>query len=214
MQAVEAIETVRDELLHPKAVLSVLGDPKPITARPEDTVAAALRTMYQNDFSQMPVYNGKQYHGLLTTNTVARQLADQLERHNGLAEDVPVQDPLAFVEGIENVLHRPRNLSVTETVWEFTTAAANGRPVTALILTNNGMRDELPLGIVVAEDLARLSRYHTPRGRATSIRGIAPTVIPNEETPRLRLVRTDMPPIGQVRIRFVGSKESLYSPRG
>lgn len=157
LQAVQAIEKVRDELLHPRTVLSVLGDPKPITAHPDDTVAAALRTMYQNDFSQMPVYNGKKYHGLLTTNTVARWLADQLERHDGLAEDVPVRDLLDFVEGIENVLHRPRNLSVTETIWEFTNAAANGRPVTALILTNNGRRDELPLGIVVAEDLARLS---------------------------------------------------------
>ena len=50
-----------------------------------------------------------------------------------------------------------RHLSVTETVWEFTKAAANGRPVTALILTDSGKPDESPLGIVVAEDLTRLS---------------------------------------------------------
>jgi hypothetical protein len=45
---------------------------------------------------------------------------------------------------------------VTETVWEFTTAAVNGRPITALILTNSGRPDESPLGIVVAEDLTQL----------------------------------------------------------
>jgi hypothetical protein len=112
--------------------------------------------MYRNDFSQMPVYNDKQYLGLLTTNTVARWLADQLERHDGLAEDAPIRDVLAFAEGVENVFHRPRSLSVTETVWEFTTAAANGRPITALILTNSGRPDESPLGIVVAEDLTQL----------------------------------------------------------
>jgi predicted transcriptional regulator len=55
--------------------------------------------MYRNDFSQIPVYNDKRYLGLLTTNTVARWLADQLERHDGLAEDAPIRDVLAFAEG-------------------------------------------------------------------------------------------------------------------
>lgn len=57
MQAVQAIERIRDELLRPRTVLSVLNSPKPTTAHPDATVATTLQTMYRNDFSQMPVYN-------------------------------------------------------------------------------------------------------------------------------------------------------------
>lgn len=156
MQAVEAIEKVRDELFHPSPVLAALECPKPMVAHPDDTVAATLQTMYANNFSQVPVYDGKTYVGLLTTNTVARWVADQMEKEGGIVLDEIVRKALGLREDVETVLHRPRSLSVSETVWEFTTAARNGTPITALILTQNGRKSESPLGIIVAEDLARL----------------------------------------------------------
>jgi CBS domain-containing protein len=155
--AVAAVEAIRDDLRSPSPVLAVLNNPKPMVASPEDTVASTLQTMYAHDFSQMPVYDGKTYVGLLTTNTVARWVADQMVKEEGIVLDGPVREALAVSEtNAENILHRPRTLSVSETVWEFTTAAPNGTPVTALIITQNGCKDEAPLGIVVAEDLARL----------------------------------------------------------
>jgi len=156
--AVSAIRRLRGELLGPKLVLAVLKRrDRPVTVAPGESVRRALDTMYENDFSQVPVYDGSTYVGLLTTNTVARWVADQMRRHDGLAEDAPVGETLTFSEDIERVEHLPRGVTTTEAVWRFATAAEEGRPLTTLLVTDSGKRTETPLGIVVAEDLARLS---------------------------------------------------------
>ncbi len=156
-EVTEAIERLRDELLRPATVLNILRGKKPELVHPYTPVGETLLLMYANDYSQMPVYDGNTYVGLLTTNTVARWVADQMRQHEGLAEDAPVEAVLSFAEGDEQVFHVPRTLSVAETLWRFATSAEAGKPVTALIITETGKQNETPLGIVVAENLARLS---------------------------------------------------------
>ncbi|MEE1940791.1 CBS domain-containing protein [Streptomyces sp. TRM 70361] len=156
--AVAAVRRLRDELLGPKLVLAALGQRgRPVTVAPGESVRRVLEKMYENDFSQVPVYDGSAYVGLLTTNTVARWVADQMRRHDGLAEDAPVQEALRFSEGIERVEHLSRGTTAPEVVWRFATAAEEGRPLTAVIITHNGKPTEAPLGIAVADDLARLA---------------------------------------------------------
>jgi predicted transcriptional regulator len=161
---VEAIQRLRDALKRPETALAALKQTKPFIAAPTGTVRATLHTMYTNDYSQVPVYEGERYLGLLTTNTVARWLADQMNQHDGLAEDVAVGEVLEFSEGIERVVHLPRDVSTVEAIWHFTNAAESGHPMTALIITHSGKTTESPLAIVVAQDLAvfDLTR-HEPR---------------------------------------------------
>ncbi|GAA3654934.1 CBS domain-containing protein [Streptomyces chitinivorans] len=155
--AVAAIRRLREELTGPKLLMAFLGHTRPVTAAPGDSVRQVLDTMYENDFSQVPVYDGSAYAGLLTTNTVARWVADQMRRHGGLAEDAPVEEALKFSEGAERVEHVSRSTTAPQALWRFTTAAREGRPLTAVIVTHNGRPTEAPLGIAVAEDLARLA---------------------------------------------------------
>ena len=155
--AVEAVRRLRDEMLHPATVLAVLKRGKPVTVTPDESVRRALDTMYEYDFSQVPVYENVAYVGLLTTNTVARWVANQMRQHDGLAEDAPVEAVLKFSEGTERVSHLSREVTTTEAIWRFTAAAERGLPLTALIITHTGKTTETPLGIVVTEDLARLS---------------------------------------------------------
>src|SRR5690606_37338215 len=84
--AVAAIRRLRNEMLNPPMVLAILKRDKPVTASPDESVRRVLDVMYENDFSQVPVYERDVYQGLLTTNTVARWVADQMRRHEGLAE--------------------------------------------------------------------------------------------------------------------------------
>jgi predicted transcriptional regulator len=155
--AVAAIRRLRNEILNPPLVLAILKRDKPVTASPDESVRRVLDVMYENNFSQVPVYERDVYQGLLTTNTVARWVADQMRRHEGLAEDAPARDALKFSERTDDVKHVARTVTTTEAIWRFTTAAESGQPLTALIITEHGSLHESPLGIVVAEDLARLS---------------------------------------------------------
>jgi predicted transcriptional regulator len=155
--AVAVIRRLRNEMLNPATVLATLKRDKPVTAKPDESVRWVLDVMYENDFSQVPVYEGDVYVGLLTTNTVARWVADQMRQHEGLAEDAPAREALKFSERTDDVQHVARTVTTTEAIWRFATAAESGQPLTALIITEHGSENESPLGIVVAEDLARLS---------------------------------------------------------
>lgn len=154
--AVAEMRRVRDLLLKPPTVIAVLKPGKPFVAGPQESVRDVLERMYANDFSQVPVYDGNDYVGLLTTNTVARWVAVQMTRNDGLAEDTSIEEALTFGEGPENVRHLRKQTSAPEAVRLFVGAAERGEPLAALILTESGKKTQTPVAMVVPADLPRL----------------------------------------------------------
>lgn len=153
----EAMRHVRDQFLHPPTVLTVLKQQRPMVVEPTSSVRQVLDQMYEHDFSQVPVYESTTYVGLLTTNTVARWVADQMRTQDGLAEDASIEAALAFTEGTELVMHEARTVTTTEAVRSFTIAAERHQPITALIVSHSGKPNELPLAVVVSADLPLFS---------------------------------------------------------
>jgi CBS domain-containing protein len=151
--AAAVLEKLRDELLYPMTALAGLRRPKPVTLRPDQSVRQALALVRDEDFSQIPIYDDGTYVSLLTTNTVARWLADQMHRHDGLAEDATIAEVLQFQEE-ERVRHVARDVPAREVVNEYAACAAEGRPLSAVIISHSGSPSEAPLGLVVPEDLA------------------------------------------------------------
>lgn len=76
-----------DQLLQNPSVLTANNLPKPYLLAPEMSVQHALKEMYRQNFSQVPIYGANGYEGLLTANTFARWLAHQLETSDGCAAD-------------------------------------------------------------------------------------------------------------------------------
>lgn len=155
--AVGAMQRVRDRFLQPPTCLSALKPHKPLVVAPDSSVRDALDQMYDLEFSQVPVYDGDRFIGLLTTNTVARWIGQQLREHDGLAEDTSVGAALAFQEDQERVEHVARTISTTEALRTFTLAAERGESLVALIVSNSGKPTEQPLAVVVAADLPALA---------------------------------------------------------
>jgi hypothetical protein len=108
------------------------------------------------DYSQLPVYDDGNYRGLLTTNAIARWLADQMTSTDGLAESESVRLVLGFAEQQERALHVPRTITAADAIHQLSRGGRAGKPVTALIITHSGKVTELPLAIVVADDLPAL----------------------------------------------------------
>lgn len=153
---VAVIEQIRDHLISPPAALRILGGQKPTTIEPPRTLRAALQLMHRHDFSQLPVYDNAAFVGLLTNNAVARWMADQMHRHDGLAADAPVSDVLAFAEDSDRVEHVGRDITAAQAVATFAESAGKGTPLTALIVTHAGKPTETPISIIVSADLPRL----------------------------------------------------------
>ena len=153
LAATTVLEGLRDELINPKSALAGLRRPRPVTLSQFQSVRQALALVRDEDFSQVPIYDDGFYVGLLTTNTVTRWLADQMHRHDGLAEDASIGEVLMFQEE-ERVRHVGRDTPAREIVNEYAASAADGKPLSAVIISHSGTTSEVPLGLVVPEDLA------------------------------------------------------------
>lgn len=151
------IELLREQILAPQKAYVVLGPMNVRVARPADPIAAVLEHVRRFDYSQLPIYDDNGYVGILTTNTIARWLADQFGRNTGMAEEEPVRKVMGFAEPHESARLVPRTITAAEAIDRLSHGGAEGRPLTALIITDRGKATETPLAVVVADDLPALS---------------------------------------------------------
>jgi hypothetical protein len=156
-EVVDEIERLRDLLVSPPSALSVLGARDVCVARCGEHIRTALEHVRRFDYSQLPVYDDKQYVGILTTNTIARWLAHQLALNQGLAEEETVQQVLNFSEDHERALLVRRTITAAEAIDKLSHGGANRTPMTALIVTDRGLRSETPLRVIAVFDLPQLT---------------------------------------------------------
>ena len=157
LDVVTGIERLRDFIRRPPTALSAIPRQTVRITRPEDPLSSALRWVREYDYSQFPVYDRGRYSGLLTTNTVARWLADQLG-DIGLAEEVPVAQVLRFAEPQDQAKLVARSITVLEAMFALQHGAPRGEPVPALVVTNEARIHEDPLAIITTDDLPSLSK--------------------------------------------------------
>lgn len=162
LDLVDQIERLRDLYLKPPTALGALGQMEVCSVSPDQPVSAALEYVRLFDYSQLPVYDGDRYAGILTTNAVARWLAAQLAQTGGLAEAESVGHVLAFAEQHERARHVPRSITAANAIHQLSRGGRAGTPLTALIITNSGQTSEKPLAVVVDDDLPALIAALTP----------------------------------------------------
>jgi CBS domain-containing protein len=154
---IDQIERLRDQLPAPPRALNVLTTREICTAHPDEPVTVALRHVLRFDYSQLPVDDGDRYVGSLTTNALARWLADQLAKNDDLAESQSVQRVLEFAEAHERAVHVAKTITAADAVDRLSSVGGSGRPLAALIITETGRSSEKPLAVVVGDDLPALT---------------------------------------------------------
>lgn len=153
---VRQIEALRDQVRTPPTALSAVPTGPVSKASPTDQISTVLATVRTYGYSQLPVYDATGYVWLLTTNAIARWLADQMDTEGGFAIDSPVADVKPFVEHYEVARLVTRSTTASQAIDLLSTGGPGGRPALALLVTHNGNRSEQPLAVVVAEDLPLL----------------------------------------------------------
>lgn len=156
LDAVEQIEQLLALYLQPRTALSILGQREVRSVDPGQPVSTALEYVRLFDYSQLPVYDGDNYVGILTTNACARWLAAQLAANEGLAEAETVGHVLKFAEQHERAQHVPRSIAAAEAVHRLSKGGQDSKPLTALIITHSGRPAEKLLRVVVDDDLPAL----------------------------------------------------------
>lgn len=153
-EAVKQIEHLKDLITSPpKAMDYSSRDVKSIS--PDDTIEQVLTAIKCNALSQFPVYEGKQYRGLLTENGITRWLALNVAEHKSLDDfilglmEYKVAEVLSNEEKRKNCEFVDRNSSIDMVIELF---ACNAQ-LESVLITENGSKHMMPLGIITSFDV-------------------------------------------------------------
>lgn len=104
MTTVEAIERIRGGLLKPPSIGSFVRGQRVVQATDDAQLGPLLIEMRLNDYSQAPVVGTGSAIGLITTNAIARWMAQQLQ-DNGFvdANDATVYAAMSMSEPFESI---------------------------------------------------------------------------------------------------------------
>ncbi|MCK7663168.1 CBS domain-containing protein [Corynebacterium sp. CCM 9185] len=153
---VEEIRRLRDILLAAPTLVSVLRQNPIVRFSPDTPVHDVLSAIREKGYSQFPIYDdGGSYHRLLTARSVARWIAHDLA-DNGQLDAATVADVLRFAEPHDRAVLVPRTTTVPEALEILGTRDSGGQLPDAMIVTEHGKREQLPLLIVVAADIPAL----------------------------------------------------------
>lgn len=151
------IEKIRDFILAPPTVEPIFFK-EVVTCKPDDNVSEVAKIMLKNSFSQIPIYDGEIFKGLLTTETISRWLADRLEANEGILMEESVGVVATFCEYDNNYRFISRRATLYDVLEHFNDFPRSGRNLNAIIITNSGKVNQKPLGIVTVYDLPEIYR--------------------------------------------------------
>jgi predicted transcriptional regulator len=151
-ETVELIERIRDQFVRPARAE---GHFRRVvqTVEADTSVLEAMRLISQTDYTQFPVYQGRDFKGLLTSHGITHWLA-QLNLEGAtcaLLKQAAVGDVLAFErERLDrNCRIVARDMPVDEIVALF-----HAHPdLVAVLITEHGRQNERPVGIVTTWDV-------------------------------------------------------------
>ena len=154
-KALEEIQRIANSLMKPTKVYDVIGH-NFIKVDAQDTLSETLKLMKKHDYSKIPVYEDKQYRGLLTGNTVIRWMANNMDDQEDIVQsldDIFLKDLLGYNKAKDDVGFVDRDILVSE----FMARIADNPPGSGTyIMTQNGKQNEMPLAIITAHDYAHL----------------------------------------------------------
>ena len=149
-QTVEAIEAIRDRLLHPERAGKKFAR-EVVALHGTDTLLTVLRLMHNRGITHFPVYCGERFCGVLSTNGVALFLAAQAVAGIQLVDfaEVKVDDMLNREERRENYFFVPQGEPVQKIAHDF----HENTFLEAVLITPHGAEHEKLLGIATRADV-------------------------------------------------------------
>ncbi|RPI14055.1 MAG: CBS domain-containing protein [Ignavibacteriae bacterium] len=122
----------------------------------DDSIGEALKIMYDYSFSQLPVYKDGKFYDLLTTNTITRWLGSCVDDDIFSLKDTKIIEVLKFTEIPDNYFFLKEDAPLTEALERFNEFESIGKPLDAILITQNGTPTGAPLGIITSTDFPKI----------------------------------------------------------
>jgi predicted transcriptional regulator len=121
-----------------------------------DPIGDALKLMFENSFSQLPVYKNNLFYDLLTNNTISRWLGANVKEEIFSIKETPVSEVLKFTEIKDNYIFLDKEDNINKALESFNEFEKLGTPLDAILITNNGSSTGELLGIITYTDLPKI----------------------------------------------------------
>ncbi len=149
--AVKRIITIRDLLLRPPTV-GRFTTKKVYSINAHASLADATQLMATQHFSQLPVYQNKQYRGILSVRNVTYYLGSRQHTQIDLAS-ISVADVLEHAAQRDTAVFVAADTPLIDVLAYFATHNHHGSYLDAVLVTQNGETHEPLLGLVAAADI-------------------------------------------------------------
>ncbi|WP_301107885.1 CBS domain-containing protein [Sporosarcina sp.] len=151
---VEMIETIEEKLSNPLTVEDLFKR-KVHTLQSTESLAAGLKLVREKKFNQLPVYLKNEFVGLITAEGIMNWLADQ--ENENISREIPTLFDILTHEKRKNTFRFIKStLSVYEAEEYFRKSIISGNRLEALLITEQGGKDEKLIGIVTPIDLLKI----------------------------------------------------------
>ncbi|MBY0213486.1 MULTISPECIES: CBS domain-containing protein [Priestia] len=153
-EVVVRIEKIAEILSRPNYALSI-ATKKVICFEYDDQVEKVIRVLKNYPFSQYPIYKNKEYFGIVSSTAIVKWAADHLLNSILDLSDTKIGDILVY-EDQQLITFAPKSINIFEVEEIFEKYHQSKRHLEAVIITENGISNEVPLGIITAWDLIEL----------------------------------------------------------
>ncbi|MGM0843727.1 MAG: CBS domain-containing protein [Bacillota bacterium] len=153
-EVVERIEEIAEILLKPNYAMSI-ATKKVIWFSAEDSLEGVIHKMKQCTYSQFPVYEGGLCVGLLTTRGIVNWMAEHIAGNVVSLHTFKVKDILDY-EIAHPIAYASKSINIFEVEEIFEEHHQKKIQLEAVIITENGLPHETPIGIVSAWDLIEI----------------------------------------------------------
>lgn len=152
-KALALLKETIENLEEPVTIYSLFGNQKIETIKSEETLFNCLMVMKKYDYSQLPVYDGDEFVGIVSGNVVTRYLADHLNEAGEIVEDltdVTIGKILKYAEKSDKAIFVRRDISIYDFLAE---AKRNPSPLGVYIMTQDGKVNQKALVIITHDDM-------------------------------------------------------------
>lgn len=156
-ETVAEIERLRDALLAPTGALEVIEHQRVITFSPGDDIHEPLQIIASTGIAQFPIYDGGECVGLLTTNAIARWVAEELRDDDTIAGGT-VADVLSHSGKLDQPIFLPRAVTAAAAVEALSTPLLSGAVPRLAIITEHGKPTQKSISVLGATDIPALAQ--------------------------------------------------------
>src|SRR5437867_7938497 len=98
----------------------------------DDCIGNALSIMYENSFSQLPIFKGDRFVDLLTNNTISRWLGSCVDEEIFSLRETSIREVLKYTENPDSYFFLNSDASLTEAMEKFQYFESIGTPLDAV----------------------------------------------------------------------------------